>query len=240
MALPVPNQSSIQSAIVAFIASVLPGVQVIEGFDSRVPEPQGDDFVIMTVLFSTRLGTNITVNADVCFTGSISTSALTVSNVKFGTILPNSSLWGAGVAPASMIVSQTLGSPLGGPGVYAITPPQVAGAETMAAGNIFITGPSRVRVQLDFHSATPGDSADMARTVSTLFRSEVATDAFDENIVGVSPLYADEPRQIAFVNAEQQYETTWIVDADFQVNAAIEWQQQFASALNVTIKPPVI
>lgn len=82
-----------------------------------------------------------------------------------------------------------------------------------------ITEALRVDIQLDFHAASPVTAADTAVTTSTLLRSWSSTEVFEASGYDVSPLYADDARQSPFVNAEQQYETRWVVDASFQVNA---------------------
>ena len=82
-----------------------------------------------------------------------------------------------------------------------------------------ITQAMQADTQLDFHSADQITSAEMATTVSTLFRSWVATEAFENSGYAVAPLYAGDPVQRPFINAEQQYETRWVVDVSLQVNA---------------------
>jgi hypothetical protein len=80
----------------------------------------------------------------------------------------------------------------------------------------------------------------MAQTVSTLFRDDFAVQQFanqDPNY-GVAPLLADDPKQVPFLNAEQQYETRWVVDVKLQTNQVIDWPMQFADQLAITILPP--
>lgn len=48
-----------------FLLSVLPaGTEVIRAVDNRVPEPDGEDFVVMTDLLRARLATNVVGYAD--------------------------------------------------------------------------------------------------------------------------------------------------------------------------------
>ena len=47
---------------------------------------------------------------------------------------------------------------------------------------------------------------------------------------GVVPLYADDPRQMPFINAESQYEWRWVLEAKLQVNQAVQIPQQFADS----------
>jgi hypothetical protein len=223
---PSPNQSQLQTTLRSFLLSVLPsGVEVIEGQDNRVPEPSGTDFVVMTTIQRRRLETNIEIYADVAFTASISGVTMTVSAVQFGIIQTGSILWGSGVASGTQIAG--LGTGSGGVGTYFLSIGQTIASEQMAAGNVVVTQPTEVTVQLDFHSANVDDAADMAETVSTLFRDEIAVDAFAVSSPYVYPLFADDPHQVPFLNAEQQYETRWVLDAHIQANQAIDWPMQF-------------
>jgi hypothetical protein len=233
-----PNQSAIQTAIRAFLISLFPsGVEVFQAQDNRVPEPQGANFIIMTVLFRTRLATNIHTYADVQFTAAISGLNLVVSAVKFGTIQIGSQVFGVNVSGSPTIQSQASGT-TGGVGTYLISgPSQTVASETMAAGIDIITQPTRVTVQLDVHSGSILTASDMAQTISTLFRDTYATSFFSENYPGIAPLYADDPRQVPFVNAEQQYESRYVVTAELQANQSVSLPQQFADQLEVTLTP---
>jgi len=82
-----------------------------------------------------------------------------------------------------------------------------------------ITQSMQVDVQLDFHAPDTDTPADLATVTSTLLRSWVSVKSFAASGYDITPLYASDPRQMPFVNAEQQYETRWVVDASLQVNA---------------------
>jgi len=235
---PVPNQSGVQAALRAFLLSVLPsGVEVIEGQDSRVPEPSGTDFVVMTTIRRDRIETNVDLWGDVKFTGSISGTTLTVTNVTFGQIAVGNTLFGANIASGTVI--QSFGTGTGGTGTYTINNSQTVSSQIMSCGVTNTTQPTRVTVQLDFHSANVSDSADMAETVSTLFRDYYALNFFLTSYSGIYPLYADDPKQIPMMNAEQQWETRWIVEAALQVNALMTPPQQYADSVVITIEAPV-
>ena len=179
MTSPTVTQSEIQVALRSFLLSVLPGWDVIEGQDSRVAEPQGTDFVIMSITGRRRLETN----------------------------------------------------------GYAYAPPP---SNSLAAGSETVTQAFEVTFQLDFHSANVGDSSDAAVMVSTLFRDDIAVRAFADSGYPISPLYADDPKQMPFLNSEQEYETRWVLDAVLQVNAGVVWAQQFMlGAPSIGINPPV-
>ena len=179
MTSPTVTQSQVQAALRSFLLTVLPtGWEVVEGQDSRVPEPSNPRFVIMTVIGRTRLETN-----------------------------------GYAYAPPSGSATQQ-------------------GTET-------VTQAFQVTFQLDFHSANVGDSSDACVMVSTLFRDDRAYQAFAASGLPVSPLYADDPKQVPFVNAEQQFETRWLLDAVLQVNAGVVWAQDFMlGAPSITTYPP--
>lgn len=236
MASPVPNQSTIQVALRSFLLSVLPaGVEVIQGQDSLVSEPSGVDFVVMTPITRERLSTNYTAWADCAFTSSANGTTLTVTSVQHGTIADGAPLFWPVTPFSGLTISYQSGGGTGGPGVYTLSGP-LTFTGAFAAGQVVLTQPTRVCVQLDFHSANVGDSSDMVETVSTFFRSEIATDSFDASSGGaVWPLYADDPKQVPFENAEQQFETRWTLDAYLQCNQAVDWPAQFSETAVVTI-----
>ena len=239
MTSPVPIQSSVQAGLRNLLLSIVPAlgsdgkpVEVIQGQDNRVPEPAGTDYVVMTPILRTRLETDWVVYTDVKFFGSITGTTLTVSAVDFGIVPVDGPLWGVGVAAGARITGAGTGS--GGVGTYAVGPSQSLSAQVLAAGQAILTAPTDVVYQLDFHSANVTDSADMAQAVATIFRSEYAIQSFIDAGVRATPLYADDPRQVPFINAEQQYETRWTVDVHLQVNAAVPWPQQFMDEARVT------
>ena len=84
---PVPAQDDVMTALRSFLVSILPsGIEIVQAEESRLPEPSGADFVVMTPLLRERLGTNVEVYADCAFGGSVSGSTLTASSIQFGTI----------------------------------------------------------------------------------------------------------------------------------------------------------
>lgn len=98
------------------------------------------------------------------------------------------------------------------------------------------TQETEVVVQLDVHGANMRDAGDMAQTISTMMRDPYATTFFSALSSSVSPLHADDPRQVAFVNAEKQYETRYVVEATLQANQAISGlPQQFADAASAQL-----
>ncbi len=90
--------------------------------------------------------------------------------------------------------------------------------------------PATVDVQLNFH----GDgSHDLCTLVQSLVRTTFATEAFEASGFDVTPLYAGEPHQSAFVNAEQQVENTWVFDLSVQCNPIVTSDQDFATGLEI-------
>lgn len=89
---------------------------------------------------------------------------------------------------------------------------------------------TRWDVQLDFYGA---NAADYANLVATLMKSDYACSQIEASGLSMDPLYAEEPRQIPFVNAENQYEKRWSVQCAFQFNPTVVVAQQFAASLQV-------
>jgi hypothetical protein len=88
--------------------------------------------------------------------------------------------------------------------------------------------PTRFDVQIDVHGPA---SADNVQIISTLWRDEYTTAYFDASPINAQALYASDPRQIAFDNAESQYEDRWSIDLSMQVNQVVQLDQQFAGTL---------
>lgn len=236
MVSPVITESQLQTTLRSVLLEILPaGVGVIAGQGNRIVEPTEPDFVVMTPILRQRLDTNFTLWADAAFTGSASGTTLTVSAVQIGSIANGAPLFGPTLTDGAFTIAYG-GSGTGGIGTYTLSGSLSLGSGPLAAGQLVITQPTKITMQLDFHSANLADSSDMIASVSTLFRSELATTRlFQSATSGVWPLYADEAKQIPFINAEQQYETRWVLDACFQINQSVVWPQQFADALTVRL-----
>lgn len=233
---PSPTQSAAMNALRTFLLAALPtGVEVISGLINRVPEPRQGTFVVMTPLRFTRLSTNVDTAEDVKFTGSIAGAVLDVTDVSFGEVKVGATVFGTGVAVGTVITA--LGTGTGGIGTYAVTPEQtVPSSDVLASGAKEATQNAMLDVQLDFHSKDPTIAGDMAQTISTLFRDEYATQSFAEQDPAVAtPLYADDPRQMPFVNDQQQYEWRWVVEACLQVNQTVTVPQQYADEIVVDL-----
>ena len=240
MAIPLsPSQSEIQAAMRSFLLWVLPpGCEVVAAQNNRVPEPSSQNFVVITPLFDKRLSTNLNQYVDVSFVGSISGTSLTVSTINFGSIIIGSSLFGVGVANGTTIVGPPNAS--GGVGVYTVSASQTVASQKMASGSAILTQPIDFSLQIDIHSSSLTFAADMARAVTTAFRDINASTWFIDNYGGpITPLYADDPRQVPFINDQNQFESRWVITAHLQVNVSVFVPQQFADQLSIETFPPV-
>jgi hypothetical protein len=206
------------------------GTEVIKAQGNRVPEPKSDDFVTMTPILRGRLATNIDNYADTAFVGSIGGEVLTVTDMKLGTLFVGSQLLGSGIAPGTVVTGFDGGQ--GGVGTYFISPSQTLPSQIIAAGIKTAQQKTKVTVQLDVHGPA---SSDNAQTIATLLRDDFAVQAFAASGFDVSPLYASEPRQMPFVNGEQQVEERWVIDAVLQCNPVVAMPQQFADEVDVTV-----
>ena len=225
-----PTQSDAQAVLRSFMLGVLPsGTDVIAGVVNRVPEPTNPNFVVMIPIRFERLATTRDDKGDVKFTGSTAADVLTVSNVAHGAIGLGNQLFGVNVADLTLITEQLSGPP-GGAGTYRISKAQGLSTRTLAAGIISRVQNAEITVQLDFHTAD-NSASDMAQTVSTLLRDLYGTDFFRTQPApfnAITPLYADDPRYMPFINENQQYEWRWTLDCCLQINQVVATPQQFA------------
>jgi hypothetical protein len=221
------------TALRSFLLSIMPaGMEIIRGLDNRVAEPVGPNFIVMTPMLRSRLGTNIDKYQDCAFTGSISGATLTVSSMNLGTIAVGSTLFGANITAGTMITA--LGTGAGGVGTYTVSQSQAVASEIMACGSKNMLQPTQVTVQLDVHGPASGDNAAI---ITTAFRDEYATDAFSASGFDVAPLYADDGKQMPFENENQQVEERWVVDCVMQCNPIVGIPQQFFTAAKIGLEP---
>lgn len=87
-------------------------------------------------------------------------------------------------------------------------------------------------VQIDVHGSSAFSNAGI---ISTLLRSSYGVEFFKSLSDVVAPLHADEPRQMPFITAEQQYEDRWIVEAHLQVNFTTTATAQSANTLTLDV-----
>lgn len=208
-------------------------VPVIRGQVNRVPEPNGQDFVVLWPLSRDRLALNIDTATDSIMAGSITSNVLTVAEVGNGSVLIGSTIYGTGVSVGCQVLSQLTGAP-NGEGTYTTSPTADVSATTLYCGTIASLQETEITLQADIHGPA---SADNASRISTLFRDQFGVSAFQAQGFPIAPLYTTEPRQIPFDNGEQQVEERWVVDLCMQANIAITTTQQFADELIAEIQP---
>jgi hypothetical protein len=249
------NESSVFTALRAFILNVCSGtgtVQVVQGQQSRVAEPADADYIVFWPIGDPRLATNIDVFGDCTFFGQVTGSTLNVTSINFGVIQIGGSLYGSAVPTGTAILSQLSGTASGGVGTYSLGASFTTGTGTlMAAGALFAQLGAEVDVQVDVHGPTSHDNSTI---FTTLFRDQYAIDFFKTygtappgfpagstgpfqlnafNYSAIGPLHADDPRQVPFFNAEQQWENRWIITARLQVNQIVSVPQQFAGQVQI-------
>lgn len=88
---------------------------------------------------------------------------------------------------------------------------------------------TRVDVQIDCFGS---QALAWAETLGTLLRDEFGCTALAPTL---SPLWADEARQMPFDTAEEQYQPRWSLTAAFQYNPVVTVAAQFADALAITL-----
>jgi hypothetical protein len=229
-----PTQSDVQAAVRNFLVGLLPtGVAVIVGVVNRVSEPSESRFVTIVPIRINRLRTNIASDADCRFTGSVAGNVLTASfgAGDFGTIELGATLFGVGVTDDTIIQAQTSGLP-GDAGTYTVSRSQTVATRTLSAGLRSLEEGAEVTVQLDFHSAD-NTASDLAQMVSAALRDSYGVEKMAGT--GVTPLYADDPRYMPFINENSQYEWRWILEAKFQANQVVRVPQQYADDVDVPL-----
>ena len=91
---------------------------------------------------------------------------------------------------------------------------------------------TKTSIQLDVHGP---NGANNSAIIKALFRSEYAVDNFETSGFDVIPLYASEPKQIPFLNGEQQIEERWTFDVVMQTNPVISISQDFMDTASVDV-----
>lgn len=229
-----PNKDALQTALGTFLQAVL-GAQmpIVVGQENRTPEPQPADFAVMWPLRRTRLATNVDAFVDCKFEASIAGDVMTVSSVDLGSILLGTPVIGPGVLPGTQVTKLLTGS--GAAGTYQVAPAQSAPTAVMTGGTRGMTQETQVTWQVDVHGP---NSEDNAQAITTAFRDEFAVTFFaglppPQN--QVSPIHADDPRQLNFINAEEQFEDRWVIEVHLQVNPVVLVGVAFADAASVTV-----
>lgn len=221
------TQAQIFSAIGDFITAIV-GIPAVVGQVNRVPSLQSD-YAVMWSLTRPRLATNRRTPIDAKFTGSIANGLMTVTAVQIGAVVPGRQLLGTGVAANTIIGLQQSG-PTGGAGIYAVSVSQALASQTLSAGVMSVEESTEVVLQVDVHGTNSGDNAQI---LQQLFWDAGAVDALEP--LGITPLFAEDPRQMPFITAAKEYEDRWMIDLHMQIKPVIELPQEFfdSSTLNV-------
>lgn len=234
----VPNEDTIFTALRTFLEAIVPvGTEVLQGQTNRVPETEADDFVVMVPIRRARLSTNVDSNGDVFFTGDIATpvdgvSVMTVTEVFYGVIEVENQVFGPTIANAPVVTEQLSGT-VGGIGTYSIAPSlALVPSGPLAAGVTRMKQPTDFHIQIDVHGPKSGDTSQI---ISTYFRDDAGYEAMQALNPNLSPLYADDPKQIPFTNENQQVENRWIIDSHLQANITVVIAQQYADTLNIDL-----
>lgn len=226
---PSVTQADINAALGNLLKAVLPtAVTVVVGQTNRVASPEGD-YVVMWPLRRPKLATARETTSDTVFEASIAGNQMTVLWLEGGLIKVGATVLGVNVADGTIISGQTSGSP-GGAGVYKVSGNQTISAETMSTGTMSIEQSTEIVMQVDVHG---DNSTDNAQVISTIVRTAFAVDQMAAT--GVTPLYADEPRQVPFITAADQYEDRWMVEIHLQVTPSVATPQEFYDVIELDL-----
>jgi hypothetical protein len=224
------TEEAVNTALGNFLTAVVPStVEIVVGEVNRVAEPQSPDFVVMWPLRRPRLATNIDTSADAKFTGSITGTVMTITEVVTGKMNVGAVVFGIGVAANTTVSVQLTGTP-GGAGTYAVAPAQTVASETLSAGQKNIRQPTEAVYQIDVHGP---NSSDNSQIIATLFRDAFGVQKMAGS--GVTPLYAEDPKQIPFRNGADQIEIRWVIELHMQISPFLLVPAQYADQATVTL-----
>jgi len=226
----VPSQDDIQIVLRDFLLAICPGVEVVEGWDNRVPEPKGDNYIVFWPIRRKRLATNYDKTVDAAFIGSINGNVLTITEVLAGRLDAQAQLYGLNIVPGTTVVAMISGE--GGVGTYQLDKAQNLGPTIIQTGTQEFTQSTDVTFQIEPHGPK---AADMAQTISTMFRDNYAFEFFEEREADIYPLHADDPNFVPFQNDQNQVEFRWIVMAHVQADQTNKFPQQFMTAIEVNL-----
>jgi len=234
---PSVTEGDVYQSLKGFLATILPpGIPILRTQINRVASPAGD-FVMMTPLLRTRLATNIDATIDIAMTGQIDGPTLTVDSITGGALAIGSMLFGTATQPLAANTRVTaFDTGTGGAGTYTVSPEQTFASDHLYAGVTTSIAPTQLTVQIDIYGE---HSADYAQIITTLLRDEFGTHYFDGLGLPIQTLYANDARQMVFLDAETQFEHRWIVEAVLQANIEVDSPMQFADEVVVTIPPGV-
>ena len=228
---PVPSHTQIQTALRSALVQIMPfGMLIVQGQDNDVAQPKGD-FIVMTVIRRERISTNIDTYQDCKFTGSVNGTIVTVGPIAFGTPTVGNLLFGTGAAQNPVIMAVNAN------GTLTLSAPATTATRTLSCGVKSIQQSTRVVFQLDIHSPDMGRASDYAQAISTVMRDDTGAMLLQASGLPVTPLYADDPKQIPFMNKESQFENRYVVECHLQADQVITPPQEFADRVDVDRLP---
>jgi hypothetical protein len=223
-----PSQDDIFTALRTVLLRLVPdGAEVVQGQDNNVTAPQSPDYVVMTILRRERISTNVIAWQDCALIGSAAGTVLTVEQVTLGALAAGRPLYGTGVSPDPIIVA------LNGDGTATLSAPAVFASRPLAAGARALRQATRVVMQLDVHGDDLSRASDTAQAIATVLRDVSGVEMLRVSGLPITPLHADDPKQVPFVNAEGQYESRYVVEAHLQADQTLLLPQEFADRLEV-------
>lgn len=232
---PSVTERNVYKSLGSFLLGVMAsGSEVVQGQVNRVPEVKSPNFAVMNNAMRQRIETNQDVDTDVLFTASIAGTLMSVTGVIRGTILAGATLMGTGLTASGTTTITALGSGTGGIGTYSVSPSQTMASGSVASGVHAMTSPMHLTIQVEVHGPA---AADNTQAILTAFRDSYAAETFESHGLGVVPLYCQEPKQMAFVGGEAQYEDRWIIEMSLQINPTVNAPQAFADRLSTGIVP---
>jgi hypothetical protein len=91
---------------------------------------------------------------------------------------------------------------------------------------------AEITIQIDVHGP---NSADNAKLIVVMWRTDFAVDTFAASNPSITPLYADEARQVPFHDGEQQVETRYTIDAVLQADQTVTVPQQSSTSFDLSL-----
>jgi hypothetical protein len=234
------TEAQIFKALGLFLTDVLPaGTPVFKAQTNRVPEPRETNFVSMTPILRERLETNIDSYDSAQDVQVLTFAALTTTPVVGDTVV-NGGATARGVVTAVAATTVTVNTLAQqyfaiGDVVSNTTHAGVVGTMTgLSYGSATSMQPIKMTIQLDVHGPLAGDNAQI---ISTLLRDTYGVDQFATSGFDVTPLYTSDPKQLPFINGEEQIETRYVVDAVLQCNPVVTLPQQYGQTAVIAVQP---
>lgn len=234
------TEAQIFTALRSFLLNVLPaGTPVFKAQTNRVPEPKETNFVSMTPILRERLETNVDSYESAQDVQVLTFAALTTTPTIGDTVV-NGGATASGIVTAvtaTDVTVNTLNKQYFAIGDVVSNTTHAGVVGTMiglAYGSATSMQPIKMTIQLDIHGPLGGDNA---HVVSTLLRDTYGVDQFATSGFDVTPLYTSDPKQLPFINGEEQIETRYVVDVVLQCNPVVTIPQQYGQTAVIAVQP---